>query len=118
MDPLPPTTPPLLHPRCILSWDSRNLSKQLLFDSGSSSLGAFFLVDMGPGAAVGSMRIEINTGMLRLALLSTLVASSLAAEFSTTASFIVKVGKTKKTASCDITISYDGAVVNQADSSA
>jgi len=56
--------------------------------------------------------------MLRLALLSTLVASSLAAEFSTTASFIVKVGKTKKTASCDITISYDGAVVNQADSSA
>ena len=34
--------------------------------------------------------------MLRLALLSTLVASSLAAEFSTTASFTVKVGKTKK----------------------
>jgi len=56
--------------------------------------------------------------MLRLALLSTLVASSLAAEFSTTASFTVKVGKTKKTASCDITISYDGAVVSQADSSA
>merc|ERR1712122_307288 len=55
--------------------------------------------------------------MLRLALLSTLVASSLAAEFSTTASFTVKVGKTKKTASCDITISYDGAVVSQADSS-
>jgi len=56
--------------------------------------------------------------MLRLPLLSTLVASSLAAEFSTTASFTVKVGKTKKTASCDITISYDGAVVSQADSSA
>jgi len=56
--------------------------------------------------------------MLRLAFLSTLVASSLAAEFSTTASFTVKVGKTKKTASCDITISYDGAVVSQADSSA
>jgi len=57
--------------------------------------------------------------MLRLALLfSTLVASSLAAEFSTIASFTVKVGKTKKTASCDITISYDGAVVSQADSSA
>ena len=35
--------------------------------------------------------------MLRLALLfSTLVASSLAAEFSTIASFTVKVGKTKK----------------------
>jgi len=59
-----------------------------------------------------------KSSMLRLALLSTLVASSLAAEFSTTASFTVKVGKTKKTASCDITISYDGAVVNQADSSA
>jgi len=57
--------------------------------------------------------------MLRPALLlSTLVACSLAAEFSTTASFTVKVGKTKKTASCDITISYDGAVVSQADSSA
>jgi len=57
--------------------------------------------------------------MLRLALFfSTLVACSLAAEFSTTASFTVKVGKTKKTASCDITISYDGAVVSQADSSA
>jgi len=56
--------------------------------------------------------------MLRLALLTTLVACSLAAEFSTTASFTVKVGKTKKTASCDITISYDGAVVSQADSSA
>merc|ERR1712156_1007007 len=57
--------------------------------------------------------------MLRLALLlSTLVTCSLAAEFSTTASFTVKVGKTKKTASCDITISYDGAVVSQADSSA
>ena len=36
---------------------------QLPFDSGSSSLGAvFFLVDLGPGAAVGGMRIEINTG--------------------------------------------------------
>merc|ERR1712109_128108 len=57
--------------------------------------------------------------MLRPALLlSTLVACSLAAEFSTTASFTVKVGKTKKTANCDITISYDGAVVSQADSSA
>jgi len=63
--------------------------------------------------------IHFYKSMLRLALfLSTLVASSLAAEFSTTASFTVKVGKTKKTASCDITISYDGAVVNQADSSA
>ena len=36
---------------------------QLLFDSGLSSRGAFFfLVDLGPGAAVGGMRIEINTG--------------------------------------------------------
>ena len=43
----PPPSPP--HPRCILSWNSCNLSKQLLFDSG-------------PGAAVGGMRIEINTG--------------------------------------------------------
>jgi len=60
----------------------------------------------------------ISSVTLRLALLTTLVACSLAAEFSTTASFTVKVGKTKKTASCDITISYDGAVVSQADSSA
>ena len=36
---------------------------QLLFDSGSSLPGvAFFLVDPGPGAAVGGMQIEINTG--------------------------------------------------------
>jgi len=62
--------------------------------------------------------IHFYKRMLRLALLTTLVACSLAAEFSTTASFTVKVGKTKKTASCDITISYDGAVVSQADSSA
>jgi len=62
--------------------------------------------------------IHFYKRMLRLALLSTLVASTLAAEFSTTVSFTVKVGKTKKTASCDITISYDGAVVSQADSSA
>ena len=64
-------TPPLystlllpLHPQCILSWNSRNLSKQLLFDSGSSSPGAVFLlpVDLGLGAAVGGMRLEINTG--------------------------------------------------------
>ena len=56
--------PPLLHPWCILSWNSRNLSKQLLFDSGSSSPGAVFLlpVDLGLGAAVGGMRLEINTG--------------------------------------------------------
>merc|ERR1712117_142071 len=57
--------------------------------------------------------------MLRLVLLSTaLLTCCLAAEFSTSASFTVKVGKTKKTANCDITISYDGALVNQADSSA
>ena len=36
---------------------------QLLYDSGLSSPGAVFsLVDLGPGAAVGGMRIEINTG--------------------------------------------------------
>ena len=40
---------------------------QLLFDSGLSSLGPFFpLVDLGLGAAVGSMRLESlverNTG--------------------------------------------------------
>ena len=61
MDPLPPsTTPPSMH----LSWNSCNLSKQLLFDSDSSSPGVFFLllVDMGLGAAVGGMRLEINTG--------------------------------------------------------
>ena len=35
---------------------------QLLFDSGLSSLGPFFpLVDLGLGAAVGGMWIEINT---------------------------------------------------------
>jgi hypothetical protein len=57
--------------------------------------------------------------MLRLVLLSTaLLTCCLAAEFSTSASFTVKVGKTKKTANCDITISYDGAVVSEADSSA
>ena len=35
-----------------------------LYDSGSSSPGAFFLllVDLGSGAAVSGMRIEINTG--------------------------------------------------------
>ena len=32
---------------------------QLLFDSGSSF---YFQVDLGPGAAVGGMRLEINTG--------------------------------------------------------
>ena len=60
MDPLPPsTTPPSMH----LSWNSCNLSKQLLFDSDSSSPGVFFLllVDMGLGAAVGGMRLEINS---------------------------------------------------------
>merc|ERR1712116_55233 len=56
--------------------------------------------------------------MLRLVLLSTALTCCLAAEFSTSASFVVKVGKTKKTATCDITISYEGAVVSQADSSA
>ena len=52
-----PPSPLLLHPWCILSWNSRNLSKQLLFDSGSSSPGAVFLlpVDLGLGAAVGGM---------------------------------------------------------------
>ena len=55
---------PLPHPRCILSWNSRNLSKQLLFDSSLSPAGGrfFLLVDLGPGAAVGAMRLEINTG--------------------------------------------------------
>ena len=43
-------------------WNSRNLSKQLLFDSGSLSPGQQILVDLGLGAAVGGMRIEINTG--------------------------------------------------------
>ena len=38
-----PPPPLLLHPRCILSWTSHNLSKQLLFDSGWSSPGRFFL---------------------------------------------------------------------------
>ena len=34
---------------------------QLLFDSDSSSPGLVFsLMDLGPGAAVGGMRIEIN----------------------------------------------------------
>jgi len=56
--------------------------------------------------------------MLRLVLLSTALTCCLAAEFSTSASFTVKVGKTKKTAKCDITISYEGAVVSEADSSA
>merc|ERR1711990_300109 len=55
--------------------------------------------------------------MLRLVLLSTALTCCLAAEFSTSASFVVKVGKTKKTANCDITISYEGAVVSEADSS-
>ena len=36
---------------------------QLLFDSDSSSLGVgFFLVDLGPGAAVGGMQLEVNIG--------------------------------------------------------
>merc|ERR1711955_18401 len=56
--------------------------------------------------------------MLRLVLLFATLTCCLGAEFSTSESFTVKVGKTKKTASCDITISYDGAVVSQADSSA
>ena len=43
------TTPISVH------FESRNLSKQLLFDSASSSLGAFFpLVDLGLRAAVGA----------------------------------------------------------------
>ena len=38
---------------------------QLLFDSSSSLPGVFFsLVDLGPGAAVGGMQIEINTGYI------------------------------------------------------
>jgi len=55
--------------------------------------------------------------MLRLVLVSVAITCCLAAEFSTSESFVVKVGKTKKTATCDITISYDGTVVNEADSS-
>ena len=47
---------PTPHPRCILSWNSRNLSKQLLV----VAWGVSFLVDLGPGAAVGGMRLEKN----------------------------------------------------------
>ena len=49
-----PTSPSPPLPRCILSWNSRNLSKQLLV----VSRGVSFLVDLGPGAAVGGMRLE------------------------------------------------------------
>ena len=61
-----------------MHFDSKNLSKELLFDSGMRieintgyscyltaarrCQGQFFLVDLGPGAAVGGMWIEINTG--------------------------------------------------------
>ena len=46
-----------------MEWYSCKHWVQLLFDSGLSSRGAFFsLVDLGLGAAVGGMRIEINTG--------------------------------------------------------
>merc|ERR1712130_499841 len=55
--------------------------------------------------------------MLRLVLLSATLTCCLAAEFSTSESFVVKGGKTKKTATCDITISYEGVVVSEADSS-
>ena len=36
--------------------------KKLLYDRGSPSPGRFFLLNLGPEAAVGGMRIEINTG--------------------------------------------------------
>merc|ERR1711955_76509 len=55
--------------------------------------------------------------MLRLVLLFATLTCCLGAEFSTSESFVVKVGKTKKTATCDITISYEGMVVSEADSS-
>merc|ERR1712126_478714 len=55
--------------------------------------------------------------MLRLVLLFAALSCCLGAEFSTSESFVVKVGKTKKTATCDITISYEGTVVSEADSS-
>merc|ERR1712243_448314 len=42
--------------------------------------------------------------MLRLVLLFATLTCCLGAEFSTSESFVVKVGKTKKTATCDITM--------------
>ena len=39
---------PTPHPRCILSWNSRNLSKQLLFDNSLSLPRAFFPSGSGP----------------------------------------------------------------------
>ena len=57
-------TPPipllvLLHSQCILSWNSRNLSKQLLFDSDSSSPGAFFF-SSGSGPRGSSWRHAVR----------------------------------------------------------
>ena len=43
------------HPRCIFSWNSRNLSNQLLFDSGSSSPGAVFVFSSGSGPGGSGM---------------------------------------------------------------
>ena len=54
----PPTTPPSMHFGLELTQPL-----QMLFDSSASSPEAvFFLVDLGPGAAVDGMRIEITTG--------------------------------------------------------
>lgn len=55
--------------------------------------------------------------MSPLVVLLTGLSCTFAAEFSTTQSFKVKVGKTTKYASCDITISFDGSVVSEDDSS-
>ena len=56
--PPPPTTPPSMHFGLELTQPL-----QMLFDSSASSPEAvFFLVDLGPGAAVDGMRIEITTG--------------------------------------------------------
>merc|ERR1712215_59884 len=55
--------------------------------------------------------------MVKYVFLFLSVLGSVAAEvFTSQASFVVKVGKTKKTATCTFTISYTGDTVSQSDS--
>merc|ERR1712215_272596 len=49
-------------------------------------------------------------------LLLSVLGSVTAEEFTSQASFVVKVGKTRKTATCSFTISYTGDTVSQSDS--
>merc|ERR1712236_42063 len=63
------------------------------------------------------MGSSVSVNMFKYVLLLVIVLGSASAEvFTSQASFVVKVGKTKKTATCTFTISYTGDTVSQSDS--